>query len=585
MGNVIGALNPVSAEKKAEIERLIKTILDTFTPCYLKQYAICLVKKARADYEAAQIQGPLLSHWHPTDDQPVAQGYLTKEGYSRKNWKRRFFVIHANWVCEYFESEEAFKAGAKPKGTMVLVGYKVREDPGSKALKKAKKILKMFGMSEDVLPKQKEYPQFCFEVHHRRRRCWFISAETQEEKDTWVKHFRNACWWARIPEDDEVGREAFDEAIRETRWKLGRYGWWDFGGTQEQVLADVIVDQLTYAVLGEIFRAFTGPYMIRMKMRDTAYKLIDSSVGVAVQAAWKAIQETIKTTVRPPIENKLKEMLTPLFECQNNITTKIKEAILNVVNPVLDQMVTPHMQRLAEFLINPIRRGHEEMFNRAREFFQEIATQVEREGIPSGTNPTRQLCAPFYRRTDYWSVLHVAWNEIEVIREPLDLLGDLISHITPWAIIWKIQKKLRHLIRRSMATFELELWELTKQNPAALTDKMAGKAACQQAGERAMARMLYDGAEGIHWCTKHVAECILMPPFERKIIPMVVDLVKPIADLVPEPLKILVDIEDMLTNTLTELVQACIARPLEAYLPPLPPRPELPALPDGYGAQ
>lgn len=57
--------------------------------------------------------------------------------------------------------------------------------------------------------------------------------------------------------------------------------------------------------------------------------------------------------------------------------------------------------------------------------------------------------------------------------------------------------------------------------------------------------MTYDGTGDIHYCVKYVAERILMPPFERKVIPSITDLVKPISDLVPEPLKVLVDIEQV----------------------------------------
>jgi len=140
MGGVLGALNPVSSEKQAEIQRLIKTIIDTFTPVYLQEYAKCLVIKARMDFEAAQEEPPLLSKWKPVDTEPVAEGYLTKEGANTKNWKKRYFVIHPNWVVEYYENEQqAHTAGAKPKGVMHLQGYKVHEDPGNHLLKKAKK--------------------------------------------------------------------------------------------------------------------------------------------------------------------------------------------------------------------------------------------------------------------------------------------------------------------------------------------------------------------------------------------------------------------------------------------------------------
>ena len=35
--------------------------------------------------------------------------------------------------------------------------------------------------------------------------------------------------------EDPVANEAFKEAIRRTRWELGRWGYWSYGGTESQV--------------------------------------------------------------------------------------------------------------------------------------------------------------------------------------------------------------------------------------------------------------------------------------------------------------------------------------------------------------
>jgi len=51
--------------------------------------------------------------------QAILTGHLTKRGGSVKTWKKRFFIIRANGVCEYY----AKFGDAKPKGTIDLEGF------------------------------------------------------------------------------------------------------------------------------------------------------------------------------------------------------------------------------------------------------------------------------------------------------------------------------------------------------------------------------------------------------------------------------------------------------------------------------
>jgi len=60
-----------------------------------------------------------------TDRQVVKQGWLIKEGKTRKNWKRRWFVASTGCLA-YYSSQQ----GAKTKGVVRLeVGSKVGEYP------------------------------------------------------------------------------------------------------------------------------------------------------------------------------------------------------------------------------------------------------------------------------------------------------------------------------------------------------------------------------------------------------------------------------------------------------------------------
>jgi hypothetical protein len=59
------------------------------------------------------------------------------------------------------------------------------------------------GIDAGDIPAATKYPDHCWEVHHYRRRCYFIHAENQEEKEEWGKVFKMCCrhcygWLDRI---------------------------------------------------------------------------------------------------------------------------------------------------------------------------------------------------------------------------------------------------------------------------------------------------------------------------------------------------------------------------------------------------
>ena len=49
------------------------------------------------------------------------------------------------------------------------------------------------GVSENDVPKPEKLPDHTFEIHHDRRRSFFIRATSREEKDTWVEMFKSCC--------------------------------------------------------------------------------------------------------------------------------------------------------------------------------------------------------------------------------------------------------------------------------------------------------------------------------------------------------------------------------------------------------
>jgi hypothetical protein len=158
-----------------------------------------------------------------------------------------------------------------------LCGYSVIEDVNDGVLKRLKNLAEKMGMNLDDLPKPKEYPPFTLELHHHRRRSYFIQASNEEEFKQWSEQFKTCCRRAYGLKNQEFcHKKAFNEAIRKTRWELGRWGWWSYGGSEEQILSDLISDELDYSVMYKIYGKIQGPYMIRWKIRDQVLKALDT---------------------------------------------------------------------------------------------------------------------------------------------------------------------------------------------------------------------------------------------------------------------------------------------------------------------
>eukprot|EP00771_Trimastix_marina_P000509 gnl/Trimastix_PCT/153.p1 GENE.gnl/Trimastix_PCT/153~~gnl/Trimastix_PCT/153.p1 ORF type:complete len:624 (-),score=248.97 gnl/Trimastix_PCT/153:221-2032(-) len=576
MGGALG--NPLDEYKRREIQELVQHMLTTFTTEYTKEFAKALVKKSKMDYDAAQNAAPFaLIHKKPEDTETIVTGYLRKEGGSTKNWKRRFFVFKPNYEIQYFVDEAAANAAnPKPKGTIRPGGFTLIENIEEFELEGVRKVLKQFGMEDMPLPKPKKYPDHSFMLNHDRRRCWYIACEDDEQKQFWMTHFRNACQNYRAVKQDYVYKRAFDQALRRTRWAVGRYGWWSYGGTQEESLSDMVCEHIEYTCMSDVYRKLSGPYLLRMKVRKAVRSSVDKTAGTAVQSAWKTAFAGVKSQ-RPTLESKIKEHLAPLFEAQSNILQQMRDAVNSVVEPVLSEMVAPHLERILQIVINPVKTAYEELYPKMEEIFQKLVEEVQEKG---GIDNAHNFCKKWMRKsTNTWDTMRPAFDHIEAFREPLELLGVLVHHVRPWSLIRKLQGRLKKIMSRTMGTFEWDMRHQIHLNEAIKTDASQAVQAAQGCIDRCMQKMRYDGANHIRKDVAFLLDQILLSPFMNKVVPLCKDLISPLKSLIPPGLDILIDLDDMLETFLANLVGDSVDTVLRPAAPPVPPRPDFPVIP------
>lgn len=540
----IGASNPVDEATKNEIQELIKSICKTFTVEYTKWYAIYLVEFLKNQAMEKHEDFKLLTR--PEDTSDIKTGYLMKEGGMRKTWKKRYFVVKYDYKVDYYEKEDDLKkAKPKAKGTMSLAGYWVNTDVNGGLLNRAKKMAEKMGVDFSELPKPKEYPPHTMEIYHWRRRSYYVQCENEEDFKQWTNTFQNCCRWAYgYNNKDPVHKQAFEEAIRRTRWELGRWGWYTWGGSEEQILSDLISDQIDWAIMGRIYSKLSGSWTIRNAVRNQVIKTIDSFVSAAVGPAWKAMDEAVKQ-VRPKIEPVVKEIADPLGKAQRQIIDKISEACLSIINPILQEHVTPHLGKIVEVIKSPMTEAFDESFKIYDEHFGKFSASNKDEALKG------------FKDLDYlprsWH-MYKATDKTDCMYEPLWLLHVIFEDIYPWSYIYQAHDTIRTTMDNAAYTFEQRLLKAIEEgaDPNSVKDKLKAEVLEDYKTDANKLAVLYYA---------DILKKIVMPPFNKLVVPACKEALEPLQDLIPDVLKNpvpLVNVYKLFDEVLDQVISGAI---------------------------
>jgi len=400
-------------------------------------------------------------------------------------------------------------------------------------------------MNVSELPKPKEYPPFTLELHHSRRRCYFIQCANEEEFKQWAEQFKVCCRRAYGLKNQEfVHQKAFDEAVRTTRWELGRWGWYSWGGSEEQVLSDLISDEIDWKVMYKIYGKIAGPWIVRNQVRNQVLKALDTMVSAAVNPAWAAMAKVVEE-IRPKIEPTIKEMVGPIFKAEADLIEKMKQGALSIIDPILKEKVTPHLGKIVEVIKSPMREAYDIAFT----LFDEEITKFEVKG---GINETKKefYSLDWYARS--WK-MWPALSKIEVMYEPLWALHVIFEDIWPWGLIWQGYDEIRTRTDNAFYTFEQRLIQsMEAENPSdpkALVEKLKAGVMADFKADAQKSTLNYYAA---------IMKVIVMPPFEKVVIPACKTIIDPISDLVPEPLKQFIDPSAMFEELLDGIIDGCI---------------------------
>ncbi|KAL0240820.1 hypothetical protein GEMRC1_006056 [Eukaryota sp. GEM-RC1] len=510
--------NPLDESKRTAIVNICQDVLTVFTAEYLKCFKNELIDRIMSEANEATPSNYLLSE-RPIDTSPLKTGYLVKQGGNRKNWKRRWFIVKYNHEVEYWESEEAYNTeGARPKGTIACRGLRVIPDVSL------------------------EGHQFLFELRHSVKRCWFLEAESEEDKEDWIRILKQCTRKARVPlNEDPVMREAFITAYHATRWSMGIWDsiiYWITCPEGEQ-LGLLISCKLERELLSDVYAALPngGSGKIGHLARKSVQKTVNSIVGGAVSTSWKAVSGQV-ADIKPTLEDGVRKVLGPIAEAESGLRIKIKNAILDTLQPILDATVTPVITKVFDILCSSIVESYTVLI----QIYDEIINDL-RETAPDKFS---QAMKRVYGQIFYpWNnKLWPARKCLNGCREKLEVLNDLVREISPYHIISELGDSLVRLMNNAMFTLE---------------DEMQGGADLDTAAASVRQKLINDCRETLKDTSHQILYDLVSNPLRQKAIPSVTSIVEPLDSMIPDPVKEFVSVSKSLNQLLDDLLHEIIS--------------------------
>jgi hypothetical protein len=353
-----------------------------------------------------------------------------------------------------------------------------------------------------------------------------------------------------LQERDPVHVEAFHAAVRETRWTLGRWGWWSYGGSEEQILSDLISDEIEYMTLGKIYSKISGPWMVRNAARNQVLKIVDGLVMAAVTPAWAAMSKVVKEA-RPILEPKIKPLVEPVALAKKKVVDTITEKSLDIINPLLEKHVAPHLAKIVSIITSPVREAYDESYKIFDKHMKEFAETVDLKTL-----------APAFDKLNWvgrnWWEMRAARDKLDVMYDPLWLLHEIFTDIYPWSMIWKAHDEFSQKMDNAFYTFEVKLEKELAKNPG------ADKSIIEPLKAKIMKKYVHDAEIHTLEFYRYIIKCIVMPPFQATVIPACKMILEPIADTIPDPVKEFIDIMEMFDQVVDGIVDGAIDTVLQA---------------------
>lgn len=516
--------NPIDEAAQARINERIQEFVTTFGVEFSKAYTQCVIDKVKADIEGDEsLLDKLKLQDPPTPTQVLKTGMLVKRGESVKNWKSRFFVARnadKNYDIEYYDGTDE---KGKLKGTIYPAGYRAYEFSQDDVTEHGEKGIKLVPWSW-------------------RRRTWWIKCPDDNERKEWLSVFETACYKARPPRDeDEVIADAFDLALRNTRWKCWIWGWYSDAGNEAERLGEVLLDVLDRDIINEILNGITeGP--AKAMTVDLVRKTIGTSVKAACSSAWVSSAAAVRS-VSEKIQSQVKELIGPILEKQKEFRNMISDKIGGKINPFLSEKGGSLLRPVLNVIFRPIIQA----FERAAKSFHSHLKQYIDNGEFGSAKFDSTLNRVDWQMDWYSGPIHDSYYLLWKMytSDMTELLSLLSGGITPYTVYNICMDKVKLLLHRAVFTFG----NLAKS----VSESELGNVL-----NHVTALLFHDALIMVKDTVLTVLKSIIDAPISEMVTKPCGELIAPLQetlDAIPIPgLSVLIDLNELLNGTIDDIV-------------------------------
>lgn len=523
MGGALG--NPIDEAAQARINQKIEDVVKTFGVEFSKAYTQVTIAKIKSEIEAKKT----LLDFLKLQDPPVAtavlkSGILVKRGESVKNWKNRFFVARnadKNFQIEYYDGTDD---KGKLKGIIYPAGYRAYEFSEDDVAEHGEKGIKLVPWSW-------------------RRRTWWIKVGDDNERKEWLSVLDTSCYKARPPRDeDEVIADAFDLALRNTRWRFWFWGWYSDAGNEAERLGEFLLDVLDRDIVNEILNGIADNPAKAVTI-DLVRKTIGTSVKAACSSAWVSSATAVRS-VSDKIQSQVKDLIGPIIEKQKEFKDKIVDKVSSKVDPFLAEKGSSLLRPVLNVVFKPIISAFEKA---VKAFHGHVRQQID-----NGEFGSAKFDSTLQRidwQVDWWNgpihdSYYIVWHLYT--SDMTELLSLLTGGITPYTVYNIVMDGLKLILHRAVYTFGNLAKSVSESELGNVLHHVTGL-------------LFHDALIEIKYVVLTILTAIINAPIQELVIKPAGELIAPIQevlDAIPIPgLPVLIDLNELLNEGINEIVE------------------------------
>ncbi|EGD81784.1 hypothetical protein PTSG_02497 [Salpingoeca rosetta] len=561
----------LNAEKLDQIRKDVTSNLASFTKEFVSLYKSALIEDALQNSggsgggddegEGENERQLLVRPEAEESNEPLFTAQLVKRGQVRKNWKERFFVVRPDHVIDYYETEDKYKSGGSPKGSINLSGYTVVTNPNQRKQEEKQELAKLFGGNAGEYSK---YEPYTLECYHRVKRRWLIKCKDQAQFDEWADILHTCVRNVEAGTlKDELQKEAFDKAVENLRnrlWEALPYG------SEVDILTEILANYTWRKRVGDdAFANVPGPANIKVKALAKGFETVYKLVETTVKASWVATMAALDKA-KQLVETGFSKVAEQAESTRGTLTDKINDAIEPVVAPMREKVIVPVCTKVAAFLIP---RTKEPVASIEPVLEAETAAYCEERA--TGGNPSMRHIKRSHDKMvqpiEAFSSLEALLTAEEVfglipegVSGVVDNVKEVVDNLQLGDFVMALREATFENTERAAYTFEVSLEDATNGEHSQVQEKQ--EVVLTQIKEKYHHDARIDVAEAVGEFVGGLVSALVGEPLGAACG----GAVEPLDSLIPEPLQEYFSVSGVLEDVIANIIETAASEAVEAAM-------------------